>query len=91
MHFHNLKRIWFSVFQACMFDIETIMEANKCTRENNFGFNEGQPCILLKMNKVRVKVDFRTIQYSRDGKADWLHARNYVHKFSSGSMEINIS
>ena len=43
-----------------MFDIEAIMEANKCTRENNFGFNEGQPCILLKMNKVSVKkVNFR--------------------------------
>ena len=42
-----------------MFDIEAIMEANKCTRENNFGFNEGQPCILLKMNKVSVKSKFQ--------------------------------
>ena len=42
-----------------MFDIEAIMETNKCTRENNFGFNEGQPCILLKMNKVSVKIIFQ--------------------------------
>ena len=49
-----------------MFDIEAIMEANKCTRENNFGFNEGQPCILLKMNKVSVKSKFQG--NSRDWK-----------------------
>lgn len=34
----------------CMFPLE--MLGPKCTYKNNFGYNEGQPCVLLKLNKV---------------------------------------
>lgn len=36
--------------KPCRFNIKDLGEW--CKRENNYGYNEGQPCVLMKMNKV---------------------------------------
>jgi sodium/potassium-transporting ATPase subunit beta len=36
--------------QVCRFDPNK--EAGPCTKENNFGYHEGEPCILLKLNRI---------------------------------------
>ncbi len=38
-------------FQACAFELSALED--KCTDSTDYGFNEGEPCVLLKMNKVR--------------------------------------
>jgi len=37
--------------QPCLFDIEQL-KGTPCTLENNYGYEEGSPCILLKLNKI---------------------------------------
>ena len=54
----------FTVLQACLFDIESIMQANECHKDNSYGFAEGQPCILLKMNKVSGKGVKTSVRYT---------------------------
>lgn len=34
----------------CYFDINTI--PNACSEETNFGYQRGDPCVLIKLNKV---------------------------------------
>jgi len=31
----------------------TISNPGDCTNNTNYGFNEGRPCVLVKMNKVK--------------------------------------
>lgn len=42
--------------KACRFAIENIN--NNCSASNNFGYEYGQPCILLKLNRVGVPLYF---------------------------------
>lgn len=37
--------------KTCKFRIESL---GPCTKENRFGYDHGQPCVLLKLNKVKV-------------------------------------
>ena len=37
--------------QVCQFDLNTEFGQN-CSRANDYGFKEGKPCILVKINKV---------------------------------------
>jgi len=37
--------------QVCAFNL-TEEFGNSCTKENDYGFKEGKPCILVKVNKV---------------------------------------
>jgi len=37
--------------QACIFDYKTAL-SDKCTESNGYGLKDGQPCLLIKMNKV---------------------------------------
>jgi hypothetical protein len=30
-----------------------INQPGECTSNNNYGFNQGKPCVLVKMNKVK--------------------------------------
>ena len=34
----------------CKFDVSTL--GDWCTEKNDYGFYDGQPCILMKMNRV---------------------------------------
>ena len=36
--------------KVCRFDIDTLGE--KCTWQQEYGYDEGQPCVVLKLNKV---------------------------------------
>ena len=36
--------------RACRFDIKDL--GADCVKQQSFGFEDGQPCILLKMNRV---------------------------------------
>jgi sodium/potassium-transporting ATPase subunit beta len=36
--------------QVCLFDMNKL--GSECTEENGYGYNDGKPCILLKINKV---------------------------------------
>ena len=38
--------------RPCMYDLENEL-GTECTEKNHYGFHEGQPCILLKLNKVK--------------------------------------
>lgn len=35
--------------KVCRFDVKTL---GPCTQENGYGYAEGKPCVLLKLNKV---------------------------------------
>jgi len=37
--------------EVCEFNLKTEF-GGSCTRENDYGFKEGKPCILVKINKV---------------------------------------
>jgi len=37
--------------QVCEFNLETEFGSN-CTKANDYGFKDGKPCILVKINKV---------------------------------------
>jgi sodium/potassium-transporting ATPase subunit beta len=37
--------------QICKVNSKDLMQSN-CTRENKYGFEEGKPCILLKLNRI---------------------------------------
>lgn len=34
----------------CLFDIKKI--PNNCTKDNNYGYERGVPCVLIKLNRV---------------------------------------
>lgn len=36
--------------KVCYFDLDLI--GNNCTWQNDYGFDEGKPCFLLKLNKI---------------------------------------
>jgi hypothetical protein len=37
--------------EVCLFDVKSI-EGGACNPENEFGYRNGTPCVLLKVNKV---------------------------------------
>jgi len=37
--------------QVCQFDLKAEFGEN-CSKENDYGFKDGKPCILIKINKV---------------------------------------
>ena len=43
----------------CKFDINQLgdedNEDDECTHQNEFGYEDGRPCVLLKLNKVRTR------------------------------------
>ena len=41
--------------QFCKVNLKEIVkdEEGPCTKKNNYGFPDGKPCILLKLNKVK--------------------------------------
>ncbi len=41
-------------FQACKFDLESLKRESGCTKDTNYGYQEGTPCVLLKLNKVKL-------------------------------------
>ena len=43
-----------STDQICLFPLSNL--GDRCTKENQYGYAEGKPCVLLKMNKVRYSV-----------------------------------
>ena len=48
--------------QICKVNIKDLMQSN-CTKDNKYGFEEGKPCILLKLNRVRATWLNRTILF----------------------------
>jgi hypothetical protein len=41
-----------AVFQICKVNSKDLMQS-VCTKETKYGFQDGTPCILLKLNRVR--------------------------------------
>ena len=39
--------------QTCMVDAKNLM-TEPCNKDSNYGYEEGKPCILLKLNKVSI-------------------------------------
>ena len=37
--------------RACRVDLDRVL-GKECTKEKDFGYEQGEPCILLKMNRV---------------------------------------
>jgi hypothetical protein len=37
--------------EVCKFNIQTSL-GSECTEENDYGYKNGTPCVLLKVNKV---------------------------------------
>ena len=37
--------------EVCIFEIDTL--GSVCTAKNDYGYKDGTPCVLLKVNKVR--------------------------------------
>lgn len=37
--------------QICQVDVKGLIKG-KCTKENDYGFQDGQPCFFLKLNRV---------------------------------------
>ncbi|XP_067947956.1 sodium/potassium-transporting ATPase subunit beta-2-like [Watersipora subatra] len=37
---------------TCRVDIDEMIGKSECTKEKDFGYEDGQPCVLLKMNRV---------------------------------------
>jgi len=50
--------------EVCEFNLKTEF-GDQCTRENDYGFKEGKPCILVKINKVCVIACLSSAMYSR--------------------------
>ena len=46
----NLKEKDRNKNKVCRFNIDTL--GKTCQQQQDFGYDEGQPCILLKLNKV---------------------------------------
>jgi len=46
--------------KACRFDLTANLGAD-CIKQQAFGFDDGLPCILVKLNKVRLKSVFFSI------------------------------
>ena len=45
-----------SGLQVCKFDLNQLGEEDDdCIFQNEYGYEDGQPCVLLKLNKVRAK------------------------------------
>ena len=45
--------------ESCRFDISKNFKGSSCFKQVSYGFQDGQPCVLLKVNKVtfmRVRV-----------------------------------
>ncbi len=40
------------MFQVCRFNVDDL--GAECTWQKDYGFDEGTPCILLKLNKVSI-------------------------------------
>ena len=38
--------------QSCRIDLDSLIGSSPCTKENDFGYEDGMPCVLLKMNRV---------------------------------------
>ena len=36
--------------KVCVFDVEQL--GGDCVKQQNYGFDDGQPCVLLKLNRV---------------------------------------
>lgn len=41
---------WAKDGKACLFQQSEL--GNWCTKENNFGYQQGQPCVIIKLNKI---------------------------------------
>lgn len=39
--------------KACRVNLDTVL-GDQCTKENDFGYEDGTPCVLIKMNRVRL-------------------------------------
>ena len=37
---------------ACRVDIDKVIGSSDCRKEKDYGYEDGEPCILLKMNRV---------------------------------------
>ena len=48
--------------KVCRFNIDTLGKV--CQQQKDYGYDEGQPCILLKLNKVRRQIN---VQYRIGG------------------------
>ena len=47
-----------SGLQVCKFDLNQLGEEDDdCIFQNEYGYEDGQPCVLLKLNKVRAAHD----------------------------------
>ena len=48
----NVILTFFLSSQVCKFNLDTL--GPECNWQNDFGYDEGKPCVLLKVNKVRL-------------------------------------
>ena len=52
--------------RACRFDIKDL--GADCVKQQSFGYEDGQPCILLKMNRVCDIMRSRSFHYKNTSK-----------------------
>jgi len=56
--------------EVCDFEISSLGDV--CTLENSFGYKNGTPCVLLKVNKVSYPPDWHRTITVREGKSNLL-------------------
>ncbi|KAK2705623.1 sodium/potassium-transporting ATPase subunit beta isoform X2 [Artemia franciscana] len=69
--------------KACNFNVELL--GDHCTKENNFGYELGKPCVLIKLNKIfgwRPEVYNSSAEVPEDMPAD---LKSYIKDIETGN------
>ncbi|VDN05040.1 unnamed protein product [Thelazia callipaeda] len=64
------------VIKSCRFELKQFAEAG-CSKNNDFGFSEGKPCIILTLNRL---IGWRPVDYEPDSVPEVIRGR-YKPKF----------
>jgi len=57
---------------ACVVDVEQFLRNSPCNYKNDFGFKEGQPCVIVTLNRL---MGWRPLPYPKGSQPDVLHGR----------------
>lgn len=67
--------------QPCKFDIDNL--GTECTKEKSYGYASGQPCVLMKLNKI---FDWMPEPYNGSLPADY--PENWKEKYSPNGVAV---
>lgn len=48
----------------CQFDVKSEILNTECSPSNSFGYKDGKPCVLIKLNRVRLTLGWELLMQS---------------------------